>query len=100
MLREEFLRPRHLTQAALAARMGVTPRVVSAIITGTRAIDRATASLLAKALGTTQGFWTGLQADHDGWRWARLEHSARFLKRVRAARTSLRAGRGVRLEDV
>ena len=29
-----------------------------------------------------------------------LEHDARFLKRVEHARNSLRAGRGVRLEDI
>ena len=100
MLREEFLKPRHLTQAALAARMGVTPRIVSAIVAGTRPIDRATAALLARALGTSRGLWTGLQAHHNGWRSARLEDSARFLKRVRAARASLRAGRGICLEDL
>lgn len=101
MLREEFLKARRLTQVALAARMGVTPRFVGAIVAGTRPIDRATAALLAKALGTSRGLWTGLQAQHDGWKpSARLETSPRFLERVRAARASLRAGRGIRLEDL
>jgi len=101
MLREEFLKPRRLTQATLATRMGVTPRVVSAIVAGTRPIDRATAALLAKALGTSRGFWTGLQAKHDGWKpAARLEDSPRLLGRVRTARASLRAGRGIQLEEV
>jgi hypothetical protein len=30
----------------------------------------------------------------------RLEHDARFLRRIEQARNSLRAGRGVRLEDL
>lgn len=30
----------------------------------------------------------------------RLEHNPRFLRRIEAARRSLRSGRGVRLEDV
>ncbi len=101
MLREEFLKPRHLTQAALAARMGVTPRIVSAIVAGTKPIDRTTAILLGRALGTSRGLWIGLQAQHDAWRpAATLEDSPRFLGRVRAARASLRAGRGIRLEDL
>lgn len=101
MLREEFLKPRHLTQAALAARMGVAPRIVSAIVAGTKPIDCATAVLLAKALGTSRGFWIGLQTQNDAWRAAAtLEDSPRFLGRVRAARASLRAGRGARLEDL
>jgi prevent-host-death family protein len=36
----------------------------------------------------------------DDWFDYRLEHDPRFLQRVEAARRSLRAGRGVRLEDV
>jgi len=30
----------------------------------------------------------------------RLEHDPRFLRRIQQARASLRAGKGVRLEDV
>lgn len=36
----------------------------------------------------------------DEWFDYRLEHDPRFLKRVEAARQSLRSGRGVRLEEV
>jgi len=36
----------------------------------------------------------------DGWFDYRLEHDPRFLQRVELARTSIRAGRGVKLEDV
>jgi len=39
-------------------------------------------------------------ASEDDWFEFRLEHDPRFLARVERARTSLRAGRGVRLEDV
>jgi hypothetical protein len=35
----------------------------------------------------------------DDWLEYRLENDPRFLRRIAAARTSLRAGRGVRLED-
>jgi prevent-host-death family protein len=39
-------------------------------------------------------------ASEDDWFDYRLENDPRFLARVEAARASLRAGRGVRLEDV
>jgi hypothetical protein len=36
----------------------------------------------------------------DDWFEYRLENDPRFLRRIEKARKSLRAGRGVRLEDV
>ena len=47
-----------------------------------------------KPAGVLIGF-----ADEDDWFDYRLENDPRFLKRIVAARESLRAGRGVRLED-
>ena len=48
-----------------------------------------------KAAGLLIGF-----ASDDDWFDYRLEHDPRFLNRIAAARASLRAGRGVRLEDL
>jgi len=48
-----------------------------------------------KPAGVLIGF-----ASEDAWFEYRLENDPRFLKRVAAARESLRAGRGIRLEDV
>jgi prevent-host-death family protein len=39
-------------------------------------------------------------ASEDDWFDYRLENDPRFLARVEKARASLRAGRGIRLEDV
>jgi len=39
-------------------------------------------------------------ASEDDWLDYRLEHEPRFLARIERARRSLRAGGGVRLEDV
>jgi PHD/YefM family antitoxin component YafN of YafNO toxin-antitoxin module len=39
-------------------------------------------------------------ADEEDWFDYCLENDPRFLKRIAAARASLRAGQGVRLEDV
>ena len=48
-----------------------------------------------KPAGVLIGF-----ASEDDWFDYRLEHDPRFLERIEKARASLRAGRGVRLEDV
>ena len=48
-----------------------------------------------KAAGVLIGF-----KSEDDWFDYRLENDPRFLQRVEAARQSLRAGRGVKLEDV
>jgi len=39
-------------------------------------------------------------ASEDDWFDYRLEHDPRFLQRIAEARASLRAGQGMRLEDV
>ncbi|MGA7262622.1 MAG: type II toxin-antitoxin system prevent-host-death family antitoxin [Stellaceae bacterium] len=39
-------------------------------------------------------------ASEDEWRDYQLENDPRFLRRIDRARRSLRAGRGVRIEDV
>ncbi|MFH1340108.1 MAG: hypothetical protein ABIL01_02680 [Pseudomonadota bacterium] len=42
----------------------------------------------------------GRQVREENWFEYRLENDRRFLRRIELARTSLQAGRGVRLEDV
>ena len=49
--------------------------------------------------GTPAGILIGF-ASEDEWFEYRLEHDPRFLRRIEAARQSLRASGGVRLEDV
>lgn len=49
--------------------------------------------------GKPAGVLIGFATDDD-WFEYRLENDPRFLKRIAAARESLRAGRGVRLEDI
>ena len=48
-----------------------------------------------KPAGVLVGF-----GSEDDWLDYRLEHDARFLERITAARASIRGGRGVRLEDL
>ena len=49
--------------------------------------------------GKAAGVLIGFESDDD-WFDYRLENEPRFLARIAAARASLRAGRGVRLEDL
>jgi prevent-host-death family protein len=49
--------------------------------------------------GKPAGVLIGFESEDD-WFEYRLEHDERFLRRVEQARASLRAGRGVRLEDI
>jgi len=49
--------------------------------------------------GKPAGVLIGFE-NEDDWFEYRLEHHPHFLERVAEARTALRSGRGVRLEDV
>jgi len=49
--------------------------------------------------GKPAGVLIGFQSDDD-WFEYRLESDPRFLRRIAKARKSLRAGRGVRLEEL
>ena len=49
--------------------------------------------------GKPAGILIGFKSEDD-WFDYRLEHGPRFLRRIEAARRSLRSGRGVRIEDV
>jgi len=49
--------------------------------------------------GKPAGVLIGFQSEDD-WFDYRLENDPRFLQRIEAARKSLRAGKGIRLEEV
>ena len=65
ILFEEFLKPMDISQNRLARAMGVPPRRINEIVHGKRTITADTAIRLALALGTSEQFWMGLQADFD-----------------------------------
>lgn len=73
VLLEEFLNPMGVSQNALARATGVPPRRINEIVLGKRSVTADTAVRLAVALGTSERFWLGLQADHD------LEEARRAL---------------------
>jgi prevent-host-death family protein len=49
--------------------------------------------------GKPAGVLIGFESEED-WFEYRLENDPRFLRRIEQSRQSLRAGRGVRLEDI
>ena len=49
--------------------------------------------------GKPAGVLIGFESEDD-WFDYRLEHDPRFLQRIEAARSSLRSGRGIKLENV
>jgi addiction module HigA family antidote len=65
VLLEEFLTPLGISQNALARAAGVPPRRINEIVLGKRGVTADTAVRLAAALGTSERFWLGLQADYD-----------------------------------
>lgn len=65
ILPEEFLEPMGISQNALARATDVPPRRINEIVLGKRGITADTAVRLAAALGTTERFWLGLQADYE-----------------------------------
>src|ERR1700689_3136020 len=67
VLEEEWLKPRGMSQTALAEKMGLHVQVVNGIVQGRRAVTAKTALLLANALDTTPQFWLNLQNACDLW---------------------------------
>src|SRR3990167_9221564 len=65
VLLEEFLIPLNISQNKLANDMQVPPRRINEIVHGMRSVTADTDLRLSRALGTSEGFWLGLQADYD-----------------------------------
>lgn len=61
--------------------------------------EAATREILITRHGKPAGVLIGFESEDD-WLEYRLENDPRFLKRIAGARESLKAGRGVRLEDL
>ena len=67
VLSEEFLVPLKMTQAQLAARMGVSVLTVNLLVNGKRAVTADTALALARTFETSPQFWMNLQNAVDLW---------------------------------
>lgn len=65
ILLEEFLLPMAISQNKLARDIDVSPRRINEIVHGKRSITADTDLRFSRALGTSEGFWLGLQTDYD-----------------------------------
>ena len=65
ILREEFMKPRGLSQNALARALNVPPRRINEIVLEKRGITADTALRLARYFGMSAEMWMGLQVDYD-----------------------------------
>ena len=65
ILAEEFLQPMGISAYRLAKDIGVPQIRISEIISGKRSITVDTGLRLSRYFGFHDGFWTGLQLDHD-----------------------------------
>src|SRR2546426_10916555 len=61
----EFLKPMGITQYRLAKEIGVSQRRIGEIVAGTRSVTADTGLRLSRFFGMSEGFWIGLQMDHD-----------------------------------
>jgi addiction module HigA family antidote len=61
----DFIEPMVLTQNGLARAIGVPPRRINEIVLGKRTVTADTDLRLARYFGLSDGFWLGLQSDHD-----------------------------------
>lgn len=65
ILLEDFLKPMDLSQNAVARAVHVSPRRINEIVLGKRAMTADTDLRLARYFGMSEGFFLGLQSDHD-----------------------------------
>ena len=80
---EEFMEPLGLTQADLAAAMGVPRKHVNELCNDRRAITADTALMLARVFGNSADFWLNLQRRNDLWE---ALHSPERRQRIERAR--------------
>ena len=67
ILVEEFMRPKGLTQAALAEAMGVQRKHVNELVNNRRTVTAATALILARVFGNSPDFWLNVRGRSDLW---------------------------------
>lgn len=65
VLLEEFTQPMGLSQNALARAIAVPPRRINELVHGQRTVTADTDLRLARYFGISEGFFLGLQVDHD-----------------------------------
>ena len=67
ILREDYLKPRRISVAALADALGCSRKHLSQIVNGRARLEPDMAARLARVLGTGTRFWINLQANVDAF---------------------------------
>ena len=83
ILVEEFMKPMGVTQAALAAAMGVQRKHVNELCNDRRNVTAATALIMARVFGNSADFWLNVQRRGDLWE---AMHSPSERARIERAR--------------
>ena len=83
ILVEEFMLPLGLTQANLAAAMGVQRKHVNELCNNRRTVTAPTALILARVFGNSPDFWLNVQRRSDLWE---ALHSPRERERIKRAK--------------
>lgn len=65
ILLREFLEPMGISQNALARAIDVPPRRINEVVLGKRSVTADTDLRLARFFGVSDGYFLGLQSDHD-----------------------------------
>ena len=87
MLTEEFLKPLHLTQGALAAAMGVPRKLVNELCNNRRVVTADTALMLARVFGNSPEFWLNTQRRTDLWEALHTPARRQRIERARELRS-------------
>ena len=87
ILLEEFLKPKGISQVALARKIGIPLQRVNTLIKGKRACTAETALLLSKEFGNSPEFWMNLQTHYD-LKMARQNLDAKDIRRIKAQRAA------------
>lgn len=90
MLLEEFLKPLGISQAVLAARIGVTTQRINEIVKGKRGVTPDTALRLERAFGMEAQFWLNLQLVWDLYH-AMHAPAAKRIRQIRPIKTDVAA---------
>jgi antitoxin HigA-1 len=73
ILLEEYIKPNHLTQAEVARKIGISAKVLSAVVHAKRPLDTELALRLGRLFGTTPELWLNGQIAWDIWHTLRSE---------------------------
>jgi antitoxin HigA-1 len=88
ILIEEFMQPMRLTQAALAAAMGVQRKHVNELCNNRRSMTAPTALILARVFGNSPDFWLNLQRRSDLWEAMNNPRERERIKRAKPLRVA------------